>query len=51
MKAGAPVTIEWTAAGNLGTLKIEATPQGNGAGKAIVLEAKYDASLEKYTWY
>ena len=51
VKAGAPVKIEWTAAGDLGTLKIEAVPQGNGAGKPIVLEAKYDASLEEYIWY
>lgn len=50
VKAGEPVVLQWTAAGNLGTLKIEAVPTNNG-GAPIVLNAKYDASKETFTWY
>ena len=48
VKAGEPVQLDWVAAGDLGTLKIEATP---ATGKAIVLEAKFDASKGKYIWF
>ena len=48
VKAGEPVQLDWVAAGDLGTLKIEATP---ATGKAIVLDAKFDASKGKYVWF